>query len=129
LKLKEPKSSRKLVTVYKHHAVVIEEAEVVVVAPVVVTDPEVIVVVEVVAAVIDLANQDQKAKLLIDQEVIDEAVVAVIDPELLYQTLMVKKLAQLLQLIVQNALKNVVEVEVIEVPTNSKVNLAKMLTH
>jgi hypothetical protein len=129
LKLKEPKSSRKLVTVYKHHAVVIEEAEVVVVAPVVVTDPEVIVVVEVVAAVIDLANQDQKAKLMIDQEVIDVAVVAVIDPELLYQTLTVKKLAQLLLLIVQNALKNVVEVEVIEVPTNSKVNLVKMLTH
>ena len=130
MKLKELKNSRKLVIVLKHPVVVIEVAEEIEVALVVVTDPEVIAVVAVAAVVIDLVNQDQKAKLVIDQEVIVVAAVAEIDPELLYQTLpMVKKLAQLLQLIVQNALKDVAEVEAIEVLTNSKVNLVKMLTH
>lgn len=130
MKLKELKNSRKLAIALKHPVVVIEVAEEIEVALVVVTDPEVIAVVAVAAVVIDLVNQDQKAKLVIDQEVIVVAAVAEIDPELLYQTLpMVKKLAQLLQLIVQNALKDVAEVEAIEVLTNSKVNLVKMLTH
>ena len=92
----------------------------------VVIDP--VVIVEEEVAVIDLVNQDQKVKVMIDPEEIVAAVET--DLELRSQTqTLVKILDLLLKLIVQNALKDVVVAEVTEVPTSLKANPVKMLTH
>lgn len=125
-RLKVLKSLKKLETAHRQLEVTTEVVVVVLAVHAVVTDPVVIVVVEVV--VINHVNQDQKVKVMIDPE----EIVAVVetDQELLSQMqLQEKKSDQLLKLIVQNALKDVVVAEVTEVPTNSKANPVKMLTH